>query len=163
MPQKPETPKTPKKHTIAMLAAFDRLKEALRDKRLDAARKFVKTCNGGPKLWGAEKAYPFRPQNARKSPQISRKNRKSEKVVVLNGQGILWCLLARWPVLRGVFALYGQCATGNDANRLCFCPNCAKPQFGNRRGLLKHPEICWSLKVQASRLLVSYWGIASLS
>ena len=47
------------KHTIAMLTAFDRLKEALQGKRLKAARKFVNTCNGGPKLCSAEKTYPF--------------------------------------------------------------------------------------------------------
>ena len=66
-----------------MLAAFDRLKEALQGKRLKAARKFVNTCNGGPKLCSAEKRTHFdrkTPANFRKSPANSR---KSEKVVVL--------------------------------------------------------------------------------
>ena len=89
-----------------MLAAFDRLKEALQGKRLKAARKFVNTCNGGPKLCSAEKRTHFdrkTPANFRKSPAKTRKLPQIRKSRGFDDQGIPCGSLARWQVLRGEF------------------------------------------------------------
>ena len=109
-----------------MLAAFDRVKRSfagandlMQPASLSKHATAVQSCAVQKKRTHFDRKTPA---NFRKSPAKTRKLPQIRKSRSFDDQGIPWCSLARWQVLRGVFTLYGQCTTGNDANSYVFLP-----------------------------------------
>ena len=92
-------------HTIARLAAFDRLKEALQGKTIlwspQICQNMQVRCRKSVPILTAERL------------QISANLPQLRKSGGFDDQGIPWCSLARWQALRGVLTCLANKAPGN--------------------------------------------------